>query len=66
MGPDRIDSVSGQLFFPRELGSPYAILLYSIVPAELRPVLRVINRNSVLAEPEWDQVRPGIEVIRGL
>ena len=40
----------------------YVLLLNSKVQAEMRLVFCVINRDSILSEPERDRVRPGFEI----
>ena len=68
LGPDRIDFVPGHhsvIISSYEIDSLYVLLLYSKVLAELRLVLRVINRDSILTEPERDRVGTSFVIIRG-
>ena len=46
--------------------SLHVLLLYSKVLAEIQLVLRVINRDSMLTEPERDRVGPGFEITGGV
>ena len=48
-----------------KIDSLYVLLLYSKVLAELRLVLRVINRDSILTELERDWVGTSFAIIGG-
>ena len=64
--PDRIDSVPGHhsVIIPiYDIHALYVLLLYKVVLLELRLVLRIINRDSILTKPEQELVEPSFEII---